>query len=245
MTRTAIAFENLSFSFADKVVLERIDLTVPAGEVTALMGPSGCGKSTLVALAAGLLAPGSGRITGERGRIGVLFQDPLLLPWRTALANVGFALKADGVGTAERHDRARAALATVGLSGDDINKYPRQLSGGMRRRVALARALVIAPDLLLLDEPLSGLDVSLARQMLALVRSTVETRGVSALVVTHDAREAARFAERVYMLSACPAQVVGFRELHGRPGARTEIEIEDATEAILGDLERIEIKESA
>ncbi len=245
MSRDALVFEDLSFTYAEQKVLDGIDLTVPAGQVTALMGPSGCGKSTLVSLAAGLLAPTSGRARGENKRVGVLFQDPLLLPWRTALANVGFALKADGVSAGERKDRGRAALATVGLSGGDIDKYPRQLSGGMRQRVALARALVIKPDLLLLDEPLSGLDVSLARQMLALVRSVVEADGVSAMVVTHDAREAARFAERVYVLSAGPAQVMVFRELPGRPGARSEIEIEDATEAIVTDLEHIDAKATA
>lgn len=245
MMGQVLAFENLRFSYAGKSVLDGINLGVAAGEVTALMGPSGCGKSTLVALAAGLLAPASGQVLRQHGRVGVLFQDPLLLPWRTALANVGFALKVDGIRAAERDDRARAALASVDLSGDDIGKYPRQLSGGMRQRVALARALVVEPDLLLLDEPLSGLDVSLARQTLALVRSVVEKRGVSALVVTHDARAAARFAERVYVLSAGPARVVDLRELPGRPGARSASEIEDATEVILTDLERVEIRASA
>jgi NitT/TauT family transport system ATP-binding protein len=208
---------------------------VPSGSVIALMGPSGCGKSTTIALAAGLLPPTAGHVRRTGRRTAVMFQDPLLLPWRTALANVAFALKADRLGAAERRQRARDVLATVGLTGGDIHKYPRQLSGGMRQRVALARALVVEPDLLLLDEPFSGLDAGLTRQVLALVRTVVDKRGVAALVVTHDAREAARFAERVYVLSPAPARVVALREVAGGD-ARGAAEIEATAETILSDL---------
>ena len=208
MSDAALAFENVRFAYNGVPVLDGIDLTVATGAVTALMGPSGCGKSTLIAIAAGLLEPASGQVRHAHGRAAVMFQDPLLLPWRTTLANVAFALKADRLDASERRERARAVLATLGLTGEDIRKYPRQLSGGMRQRVALARALVVEPDLLLLDEPFSGLDVDLARQMLALVRTVVDQRGVSALVVTHDLGEAAGFAEQVFQLSPCPARVV-------------------------------------
>ncbi len=211
MNGSALAFENVRFAYDGVPVLDGIDFTVASGAVTALMGPSGCGKSTAVALAAGLLEPASGHVHRVSRRVAVMFQDPLLLPWRTTLNNVAFALKADGLEAAVRRERARAVLATVGLAGDDVRKFPRQLSGGMRRRVALARALVVEPDLLLLDEPFSALDVDLGRQMLALVRKIVEGRGVSVLVVTHDEREAAGFAEQVVQLSPRPARVVAVK----------------------------------
>lgn len=236
MTGNALAFENVRFAYDTKLVLDGVDLFVPQGTVTALMGPSGCGKSTLVAIAAGLLAPVSGQVRHRCTRIGVMFQEPLLLPWRTALDNVAFALKADRLDAVQRRGKSRDVLARVGLTGDDIAKYPRQLSGGMRQRVALARALVVEPDLLLLDEPFSGLDVGLAQQMLALVRSLVERGSVSVLAVTHDPREAARFAEKVFVLSPTPARVVATRDLDGHSGSRTKAEIEGRVGAILADL---------
>lgn len=239
MTGAALAFESVRFAYNGVPVLDGVDLTVPVGAVTALMGPSGCGKSTVIAIAAGLLEPTSGYVRSVGRRAAVMFQDPLLLPWRTALSNVAFALKADRLGSAERRERAAAVLATVGLVGEDIGKYPRQLSGGMRQRVALARALVVEPDLLLLDEPFSGLDVDLARQMLALVRAVVDQRGVSALVVTHDTHEAARFADRVFALSPAPAKVHAVRALDGRFDTRSALDIEASSEAILADLRRV------
>lgn len=208
MTAAALAFDEVRFAYNGEPVLDGISLTVPAGAVTALMGPSGCGKSTAVALAAGLLQPASGHIHRQYRRAAVMFQDPLLLPWRTALGNVAFALKADGLPPAERRERAETVLATVGLVDEDVRKYPRQLSGGMRRRVALARALVVDPDLLLLDEPFTGLESDLAQQMLALVRTVVDRRGASALVVTHDERDALTLAEQVVQLTRRPARVV-------------------------------------
>ena len=225
MTGEALAFTAVRFAHGAAPVLADIDFAVAKGAVTALMGPSGCGKSTLLAIAAGLLQPAAGEVRRDHRRAAIMFQDPLLLPWRRALANVAFALKADRLPAAERRRRAMAALAAVGLSGADLGKYPRQLSGGMRQRVALARALVVGPDLLLLDEPFGALDSSLARQMQALVRRHVETMGAAVLLVTHDAREAARIAERVVILSPAPARVVRVCDLPGRPGTRSEAEL--------------------
>ncbi|SFC18591.1 ABC transporter ATP-binding protein [Tropicimonas isoalkanivorans] len=238
MTAPALAFERVHFSYGADPILDGIDLEVLAGHVTALMGPSGCGKSTLLAIGAGLLEPASGRVLRTGRRTAIVFQDPRLLPWRTALANVAFALKADRLASAERRDRAMAALASVGLRGDDVRKYPRQLSGGMRQRVALARALVIEPDLLLLDEPFGALDRPLARQMQSLARDHVDRRRAAALVVTHDPREAADIAEHVAVLSPAPARVTSQRALPGHVASRTEAERAAAAGALTGDAER-------
>lgn len=213
MSGAALTFKDICFAYDGTKVLDSLSFDVPTGGVTALMGPSGCGKSTLVLLAAGLLQPSSGAIGRGFHRSAVLFQDPLLLPWRTALANVGFALKADDIRREERDGRAREMLLQVGLRAEDHGKYPRQLSGGMRQRVALARALVIKPDLLLLDEPFTGLDLALARQMLALVRKSVDELGMTALVVTHDPYQAARFADTINILSASPARLLASHDL--------------------------------
>ncbi len=236
MSAVVLDFSGVRFGYDGANVLDGIDLSVKRGTMVALMGPSGCGKSTSIAIAAGLIDQAAGTVQRASGRTGVMFQDPLLLPWRTARDNVGFALKPDGLKRKDRRERAQALLQSVGLVGDDIGKYPRQLSGGMRRRVALARALVITPDLLLLDEPFSGLDVALSREMLALVRSRVDTEGLSALVVTHDVREAARFAERVYVMSPVPARIVAVRDFGKAAGQRSESDVEAGARAILDDL---------
>ena len=209
----ALSIDGVRFSYGDAPVLAGIDLAVPEGGITVLMGPSGCGKSTLLAIVAGLLEPDAGRVERRFERAAIMFQDPLLLPWRTALANVAFALKADRVPAAERRRRAGEMLSSVGLVEADMEKYPRQLSGGMRQRVALARALVTDPDFLILDEPFSSLDGDLARQMHSLVRGILAARGVTALVVTHDAAEAARISVRIATLSPAPARVAGVEDV--------------------------------
>jgi NitT/TauT family transport system ATP-binding protein len=189
-------------------VLRGIDLDVEAGSITAVMGPSGSGKSTLLALAAGLIIPDAGEVHRRSTRLGMVFQDPALLPWRTALDNVAFPLIALGQHKRERRERARAMLANVGLSGDDAGKYPRQLSGGMRQRVALARALVIEPDLLLCDEPFSALDALVRAELWRIVRDIHARSGLTMLIVTHDGPEAMQ-CDRLAILSAGRLEQVG------------------------------------
>jgi NitT/TauT family transport system ATP-binding protein len=204
-----LRFEAVDVAYDGVAALSGIDLEVPAGKVTALIGPSGCGKSTLVALAAGLLTPDAGRVQRQSSRLAVVFQDPALLPWRTALDNVGFALIALGLKQAERRARAGAALDAVGLSPEDAKKYPRQLSGGMRQRVALARALVIEPDLLLCDEPFAALDARVRRELRQRLRAVHERTGLTILFVTHDQEEAMALADRVVVMSMRRLEQVG------------------------------------
>ena len=223
-----LVFERAGFAYGARRVVERIDLAVPAGGITALMGPSGSGKSTALAMAAGLLAPSTGRVRVNAGRVGVVFQDLRLLPWRSALDNVAFALKADRLPAGERRARAREMLLSVGLAEADLAKFPRQLSGGMRQRTALARALVIEPDLLLLDEPFAALDPGLAAQLQDRILDYVTSHCASALIVIHAVGEALRLARHVVVLSPAPGRVVMMQELpeSAGPGRRQRIKAE-------------------
>jgi ABC-type nitrate/sulfonate/bicarbonate transport system ATPase subunit len=196
-------------------VLRHVSFDLPARAIVAIVGPSGAGKSTLLNLAAGLIRPDDGtvKILGvdtsgavDWSRVGYMFQDDRLLPWRVALGNVTLALEAGSMPAPERRRRARAALDTVGLA-DFADAYPHQLSGGMRSRVALARSVVGEPELLLMDEPFSRLDPqtrgSLHRELLRIR----DLRRLSILFVTHDVEEAVVLADRIVLMSARPGQV--------------------------------------
>jgi NitT/TauT family transport system ATP-binding protein len=188
-----------------------IDLTFPAGEFTALLGPSGCGKSTFLRMVAELDRPTAGTIELEgdvgRGTLGFVFQDPHLLPWRSVLDNVALPLELRDTGRAERRERARAALEDVGL-GDALTRFPAELSGGMRMRAALARAMVTSPKLLLLDEPFAALDEITRQRLDDQLRALHAARGMTVLFVTHSIGEAAYLAERAIVFSPRPARVV-------------------------------------
>jgi NitT/TauT family transport system ATP-binding protein len=188
--------------------LDGVSLTVAPGAVAGLLGPSGAGKTTLLQIAAGLRRPDAGAVSNGFARTAIVFQEPRLLPWRTALANIAFGLKALGSPRAARRERAERLAARLGLTAADTRKYPHELSGGMRQRVAIGRALAVEPDLLLLDEPFSALDVGLRRELQDLVRGLIDERGLAALFVTHDIAEAARLADGLIVLSPVPARVV-------------------------------------
>ncbi|MFZ5781667.1 MAG: ABC transporter ATP-binding protein [Pseudomonadota bacterium] len=192
--------------------------TVKAGEFVALLGPSGCGKSTLLMMVAGLDAPSRGTISvagralkAPRAETGIMFQDPTLLPWKTALDNVLFPFQAAdrGAGPKDAATMARAAglLDQVGLKGFHHHK-PRQLSGGMRQRVAICRALVYEPDLLLMDEPFSALDAITRDEMNLVLMKMWEEHHRTALFVTHSIREAVYLADRVLVMSRRPGRII-------------------------------------
>lgn len=176
-----LTLTNISLSYDSRQVLQNTSLTLLPGQRIALMGPSGCGKTTLLRIALGLIPPDSGTVENTFRKNVVVFQEPRLLPWRTALENVNLVLD-DSKATAEE---ASCHLKAVGLA-DAADKYPRELSGGMQQRVALARALAAASDLLILDEPFKAMDEALRRQIIALVDQT----NAAILLVTHDAEEA-------------------------------------------------------
>ena len=218
--RAAIAFEHVSKYFSSNdnsrlEVLRDISFRVPCGQIVAILGPSGAGKSTLLNLASGLIAPDQGRVLVmghdtrsdmDWGCVGYMFQDDRLLPWRSALNNVGLALETGAMPGAERRRRAQAALDLVGL-GDFADAYPHQLSGGMRSRVALARSLVGEPDLLLMDEPFSRLDAQTRSTMHRELLRIHALREMSILFVTHDVEEAVVLADSIVMLSPRPGRL--------------------------------------
>lgn len=194
-------------------VLAGINFKLQAGEFVGVVGPSGCGKSTLLRILAGLLTPSSG--TREEGtplagkptaeRIGMVFQEPRLLPWRTVLGNMQLPF----ILTRQPIDRARIEelLRWTGLQPDDLGKFPRMLSGGMKMRIAVARALVLRPALLLLDEPFAAVDDLLREKLNEELRQLQRKQGFAAVLVTHHLGEAAYLSERVLVMSSRPGQI--------------------------------------
>jgi NitT/TauT family transport system ATP-binding protein len=198
------------------VVLDGVELTIADGEIVAILGQSGCGKSTLLRIIAGLIPASGGEVlyrgrpvTGPMPGIAMVFQSFALFPWLTVLENVSFGLEAQGVGAAERRVRALKAIELIGLDGFE-NAYPKELSGGMRQRVGFARALVVEPDLLLLDEPFSALDVLTAETLRGDLmdlwnEKKIPTRGI--VFVSHNIQEAVDVSDRILVLSAHPGRV--------------------------------------
>jgi NitT/TauT family transport system ATP-binding protein len=218
-----IRLERVTKSFPDRqsssgegavIALSQVDLEVRAGEFMVLVGPSGCGKSTLLDLLSGLAEPSSGAIlvdekpiTGPGPDRGIVFQQYALFPWRTALGNVEFGLEAIGLPRTERGKRARHFLALVGLAGFE-QRYPHQLSGGMKQRVAIARSLSYDPDILLMDEPFAALDAqtreTLQDELLRIWEKTEKT----ILFITHGIDEAVYLGQRVAVMSARPGRIL-------------------------------------
>ena len=203
----------LTKSFGELAVLEDIDLGVAAGEFVSLVGPSGCGKTTLLRIVAGLESCDRGEIQIDGRRVtrpgidrGFVFQADALLPWRTVLGNASIGLEVNGTRGAEAKSRTQALLALVGLGGFEAY-YPRQLSGGMRQRVNLARALAVDPEVLLMDEPFSALDAQ-TREIMQTELTRIWSSGKkTVLFITHQIDEAVYLSDRVVVLSRRPGRI--------------------------------------
>jgi NitT/TauT family transport system ATP-binding protein len=194
--------------------LSSVTFSVEKGEFVSILGPSGCGKSTLLMMVAGLEGANGGRIaaggtpiTEPRSEIGIVFQDPTLLPWKTSLQNVLFPIEMTRRDRSAYRDRAIELLQMVGL-GDSLNKRPSQLSGGMRQRVSLCRALVFDPSILLMDEPFSALDAITRDDMNVVLLDLWERYRKTVLFVTHSIREAILLSDRVLVMGRSPSRVI-------------------------------------
>jgi NitT/TauT family transport system ATP-binding protein len=218
----AVRIENVRRAFGANVVIARMNLRIEAGEFLAVLGPSGCGKSTLLRMIAGLDRPDAGTIATEaEGRFqrAFVFQDAHLLPWRNVLDNAALPLELMGVEREERRAKARTALEKVSLS-EALDRYPAQLSGGMRMRVSLARALVTEPQLLLLDEPFAALDEITRFHLDVQLRELWRERRMTVIFVTHSISEAAFLADRAVVMGKHGGNITLDRSM-ALPEART------------------------
>ena len=195
------------------IALQNVSLDIPAAKLTAILGPSGCGKTTLLKVIAGLIKPTSGtvkvrgkEIEGPGPDRALVFQDFALLPWATVLQNVGFGLRARGVPKKEREETSLHYIKEVGLLGFE-DKYPHQLSGGMRQRTGLARALTINSDILLMDEPFSAVDEQMRRKLQEDLLNLLKVENKTVIFVTHSIEEAVYLADQVVILSGRPGSV--------------------------------------
>ncbi len=225
MTAPLLALRDLRLTYTrgGAAVLDQFDLDVFAGETLCLLGPSGCGKSTLLRLIAGLEKPDRGTLVwagGEAPEIGFVFQEPNLMPWTDVWANVFLPLRLAGMGRREADPLVMRALDHVGLS-DAAHALPRELSGGMKMRVSIARALVDAPELLLLDEPFAALDEITRWQLNDVLLDLARESGATVVFVTHSVTESAYLADRVAVMRARPGQVSALLPLrHATSGPR-------------------------
>jgi len=213
----ALQLQAVACTFTDRhnpaqryTAVQDVSLTVGAGEFVSVVGPTGCGKSTLLNVGAGLLAPSTGRVTvfgqalvGINQRAGYMFQADSLMPWRTALANVMAGLEFRGTPADQAQALANEWLRRVGLGGFG-DRYPHQMSGGMRKRVSLAQTLVLDPDIILMDEPFSALDIQTRQLMENELLALWQSKKKAVLFITHDLDEAIAMSDRVVVLSAGP-----------------------------------------
>lgn len=236
MTHAALPIElkNLRWSVNNLTILHDLSLTIPAGEILALLGPSGCGKSTLLKLLAGLLQPTAGELwigqrcvasprhcdAPEKRNLGMVFQDYALWPHMSVAQNVAFPLRMRGMKKAAARQQADAALAQVGLE-DFGDRKPALLSGGQQQRVALARALVAKPAILLFDEPLSNLDRDLRETLVHTMADLLRAARITAVYVTHDRDEANTLADRIIHLAQ--GQIVSVTHLSGDCNAISQV----------------------
>lgn len=213
-----IVAENIGMAYGSSPAsLDNVSLQIRQGEFVSLIGPSGCGKSTLLRIVAGLLEPTAGSIRVQNlpppvarktaVRMAFVFQDPTLLPWRTVVENIRLPLELQGVAADQHQELIAQSLQLIGLRADDLQKRPRNLSGGMRMRVSLARALVTDPQLLLLDEPFAALDDMLRQQLNEELTRIWGEKRWTGVFVTHNVAEAVFLSQRIVVMSSRPGRI--------------------------------------
>jgi NitT/TauT family transport system ATP-binding protein len=203
-----LSFDRIGMVFPDGTeAIRDVSFGVDKGEFVTVVGPSGCGKSTLLKIASGLLDPTRGSVLVDRERLGYVFQDPTLLPWRTVQQNVELLPELHGMGRAERSALATRAIETVGLKGFE-HHYPKSLSGGMRMRCSLARTLTLNPPLFLFDEPFGAVDEITREHLNEETQRLFVSEGFAGLFITHSISEAVFLSTRVLVMSARPGRIV-------------------------------------
>jgi NitT/TauT family transport system ATP-binding protein len=209
LTETGLTFDRVSMRFPDGTqAVQDASFSVAPGEFVTVVGPSGCGKSTLLKITAGLLDASGGEVTVGDGHLGYVFQDATLLPWRTVRANVELLGELEGMDRARRRVAAQEAIDLVGLNGFE-DKYPKSLSGGMKMRASLARALTLEPKTFLFDEPFGALDEITRERLNDELLALFERERFAALFITHSIAEAVFLSTRVLVMSARPGRIVG------------------------------------
>jgi len=200
--------KNLSHHFGFSEILNNINFTLNKGEVLSIVGPSGGGKTTLMHLCADLLDLTEGSVQNSFNSSSFAFQDARLLPWKNVIDNISLGLLAKGQSKKEALSRSKEIALTFGLQEDDFEKFPKDLSGGMKQRVSFARALVTKPSLLFLDEPFSALDIGLKQELQSHLIKQVKEHDLSILFITHDIMEAIRLSDEILLLEADPGHIV-------------------------------------
>ncbi len=233
MARVMLDVSSVYKSFSEPVLVD-ISLHLNGGEVLGVVGPNGCGKTTLLRIMAGLEFPDRGSVRRE-GKVGIVFQEDRLLPWKTLWENVALGLKYHGMRGEELTKRIREYSSMVGLTDSDLSLHPRKASGGTRRKAALVRALVLEPEILLLDEPFTGLDVKARASLREALKWIWDEYGLSTVIVSHQLEELLPLADRVYVLTPKPARVAEEIDLRGMD---LERRLERVKEALLHILSR-------
>lgn len=200
--------KNVSHSFGFTQILKDISFTLNKGEVLSIVGPSGGGKTTLLHLCAKLLKLEEGKIKNGFKSSSFAFQEPRLLPWKNVLDNIALGLIAQGEKKELARQKSKYIAFQFGLDENDFEKFPKDLSGGMRQRVSFARALVVKPDLLFLDEPFSALDIGLKKELQNILLEKIDKKELSILFITHDLMESIRLSNKVLLLKSDPGQIV-------------------------------------
>jgi NitT/TauT family transport system ATP-binding protein len=220
----ALAFEGVGMTFPDGThAIDEVSFAVERGEFVTVVGPSGCGKSTLLRIASGLLEATQGAVTIDRERIGYVFQDPTLMPWRTVRRNVELLAELHDVAREERRQLGQDAIDLVGLNGFE-DHYPKSLSGGMRMRCSLARTLTLRPPIMMFDEPFGAVDEITRERLNEETLRLFQQEGFAGLFITHSIPEAVFMSTRVLVMSARPGRIIAGFDVpfpYGRPWRRS------------------------